>query len=103
VAKRQTRLAGLDHKILGMYAGGMTVRDIQAHLADLYGVEIGRDAISAVTGAVAEDIAAWRSRPLDEIYAIVYPRRAERQGQGGAQRPQPLLLPGDRRHARGNA
>ena len=72
VAKRQTRLAGLDHKILGMYAGGMTVRDIQAHLAELYGVEIGRDAISAVTGAVAEDIAAWRSRPLEEIYAIVY-------------------------------
>jgi putative transposase len=72
VRKRQTRLAGLDHKILGMYAGGMTVRDIQAHLVELYGVDIGRDAISTVTGAVAEDIVAWRSRPLDEIYAIVY-------------------------------
>jgi putative transposase len=72
VGKRQTRVAGLDHKILGMYAGGMTVRDIQAHLAELYGVDIGRDAISTVTGAVTQDIAAWRSRPLEEIYAIVY-------------------------------
>src|SRR3954470_24645723 len=49
VAKRQTRLAGLDDKILGLYAGGMTVRDISAHLAELYGVEIGRDTISRVT------------------------------------------------------
>jgi putative transposase len=72
VAKRQTRLAGLDHKILAMYAGGMTVRDIEAQLAELYGVRVGRDTISAVTGAVLEDVQAWRSRPLDEIYAIVY-------------------------------
>ena len=72
VAKRQTRLAGLDDKILGMYAGGMTVRDISAHLAELYGVEIGRDTISNVTDAVLEDIAAWRTRPLDRVYPIVY-------------------------------
>jgi putative transposase len=72
VAKRQRRLAGLDHKILGMYAGGMTVRDIEGQLAELYGVRIGRDTISAVTDAVLEDVQAWRSRPLDEIYAIVY-------------------------------
>jgi hypothetical protein len=72
VAKRQTRLAGLDQRILAMYAGGMTVRDIEAHLAELCGVRIGRDTISRVTDAVAADVAAWRSRPLDEIYAIVY-------------------------------
>jgi putative transposase len=72
VGKRQTRLAGLDDKILGLYAGGMTVRDISAHLAELYGVEIGRDTISRVTDAVLEDIAAWRSRPLDRVYPIVY-------------------------------
>jgi putative transposase len=72
VAKHQTRLAGLDHKILGMYAGGMTVREIEGQLAELYGVRIGRDTISRVTDAVVEDVAAWRSRPLDEIYAIVY-------------------------------
>jgi putative transposase len=72
VGKRQTRLAGLDEKILGLYAGGMTVRDIEAHLRDLYGVRIGRDTISAVTDAVLEDVAAWRTRPLDAVYPIVY-------------------------------
>ena len=72
VAKRQTRLAGLDDKILGLYAGGMTVRDISAHLAELYGVEVGRDTVSNVTDAVLEDIEAWRSRPLERVYPIVY-------------------------------
>jgi putative transposase len=72
VAKRQTRLAGLDEKILGLYAGGMTVRDISAHLSDLYGVEVGRDTISRVTDAVLEDVEAWRTRPLDAVYPIVY-------------------------------
>jgi putative transposase len=72
VAKRQTRLAGLDDKILGLYAGGMTVRDISAHLAELYGVEVGRDTISRVTDAVLEDVEAWRTRPLEAVYPIVY-------------------------------
>jgi putative transposase len=72
VGKRQTRLAGLDDKILGLYAGGMTVRDVSAHLSELYGVDVGRDTISRVTDAVLEDIAAWRTRPLDPVYAIVY-------------------------------
>jgi putative transposase len=72
VAKRQTRLAGLDDKILAMYAGGMTVRDIEAQLSELYGVQIGRDTISRVTDAVLGDVQAWRARPLEEIYAIVY-------------------------------
>lgn len=72
VAKRQTRLAGLDDRILDMYAGGMSVRDIEAHLRSLYGVEIGRDTISRVTDRVLEEIAAWRARPLEAIYPIVY-------------------------------
>jgi putative transposase len=72
VGKRQTRLAGLDEKILALYAGGMTVRDIEAHLRELYGVQIGRDTISTVTDAVLEDVAAWRTRPLDTVYPIVY-------------------------------
>jgi putative transposase len=72
VGKRQTRLAGLDDKILGLYAGGMTVRDICDHLAELYGVDIGRDQISTITDAVLEDVAAWRSRPLEDVYPIVY-------------------------------
>jgi putative transposase len=72
VGKRQTRLAGLDDKILGLYAGGMSVRDIEAHLTDLYGVEIKRDTISRVTDAVLEDVEAWRTRPLEAVYPIVY-------------------------------
>jgi transposase-like protein len=72
VGKRQTRLAGLDDRVLDMYAGGMSTRDIATHLTSLYGVEVGRDTISRVTDSVLEDIAAWRSRPLDELYPIVY-------------------------------
>src|SRR3954453_2716827 len=64
VRKRQTRLAGLDDRVLGLYAGGMSVRDISRHLSELYGTEIGRDTISRVTDAVLEDVAAWRTRPL---------------------------------------
>jgi len=70
--KRATRLAGLDEKILGLYAGGMTVRDISAHLSELYGTEIGRDTISRITDAVLEDVEAWRTRPLETVYPIVY-------------------------------
>jgi putative transposase len=72
VKKRQTRLAGLDDRVLDLYAGGMSVRDIAAHLTGLYGVEVGRDTISRVTDAVLEDVAAWRTRPLEAVYPIVY-------------------------------
>src|SRR4051794_11031402 len=72
VRKRQTRLAGLDDRVLGLYAGGMSVRDISRHLTELYGTEIGRDTISRVTDAVLEDVAAWRTRPLAALYPIVY-------------------------------
>ena len=73
VAKRQTRLAGLDAKILDLYAGGLSVRDIQAHLETLYGAtSIGRDTISRITDAVLEDVKEWRHRPLDSVYPIVY-------------------------------
>jgi putative transposase len=72
VRKRQTRLAGLDDKVLGLYAGGMSVRDIAAHLSELYGTEIGRDTVSRVTDAVLADVAAWRTRPLEAVYPIVY-------------------------------
>ena len=63
VRKRQTRLAGLDERVLDLYAGGMSVRDVAAYLQGLYGVQIGRDTISNITDAVLEDVAAWRSRP----------------------------------------
>jgi putative transposase len=73
VAKRQTRLAGLDAKIIDLYAGGMSVRDIQSHLERLYGTTaIGRDTISRVTDAVIEDVKEWRHRPLESVYPILY-------------------------------
>jgi putative transposase len=73
VAKRQTRLVSLDDKILDLYAGGMTVRDIEAHLVDLYGTTaIKRDTISRVTDAVLADVEAWRTRPPERVYPIAY-------------------------------
>ena len=72
VKKRQTRLAGLDTKVLALYARGMTVRDIQAQLEEMYGVEISPALISNVTDSVMEDVQAWQTRPLDAIYPIVW-------------------------------
>lgn len=72
VRKRQTRFTGFDQKILALYARGMTVRDIQGHLEDLYGTDISPDLISQVTSAVMEDVVAWQNRPLDAVYPIVY-------------------------------
>ncbi len=72
VEKRQSHLKGLDDNILSLYAKGMTVRDIQTHLGELYGTEISQDLISTITDAVLEDVKAWRNRPLDELYPIVF-------------------------------
>src|SRR5690606_3825635 len=68
VKKRERRLAGFDDRILALYARGMSVRDIQGYLQELYGVEVSPDLISRVTDAVVDDIAAWQSRPLDAVY-----------------------------------
>ena len=70
--KRTTRFAGFDDKIIALYARGMSVRDIQAHLGELYGVEVGRDLISRVTDAVVEDVRAWQQRPLEDLYPVVF-------------------------------
>jgi putative transposase len=72
VKKRQTRFKGFDEKIVALYARGMTVRDIQGHLEELYGVEVSPDLISRATSAVMEDVLAWQGRPLDPVYPIVY-------------------------------
>jgi putative transposase len=72
VAKHQTRFTGFDEKIVSMYALGMTTRDIQSHLKEIYGVEVSAPLISAVTDAVIEEVKAWQSRPLDRVYPIVY-------------------------------
>lgn len=72
VGKHQTRLAGLDTKVIALYARGMTVRDIQAQLEEMYGVEISPTLISNVTNAVLDDVKAWQSRPLGAVYPIVW-------------------------------
>ena len=72
VGKHQRRFEGFDDKILSMYARGMTTRDIQEHLHDMYGVEISPSLISEVTDAVLEEVQQWQSRPLEAIYPIVY-------------------------------
>ena len=72
VKKHQTRFDGFDEKILSMYARGMTTRDIQGHLAEIYGVEVSATLISNVTDAVVEEVKAWQSRPLEAVYPIVY-------------------------------
>ncbi len=72
VSKHQTRLAGLDSKVIALYARGMTVRDIQAQLEEMYGVEISPGLISNVTNSVMEDVTAWQTRPLDAVYPIVW-------------------------------
>ena len=72
IAKGQTRFDGFDDKILSLYARGMTVREIQGHLAELYGAEVSPDLISRVTDAVLDEVREWQSRPLDAVYPIVF-------------------------------
>jgi putative transposase len=72
VPKGETRFAGFDDKILSLYARGMTTRQIQQHLEEIYQVEVSPSLISQVTDAVMEEVRAWQSRPLEPRYAIVY-------------------------------
>lgn len=72
VAKGQTRFPGFDDKILSMYARGMSTREIQAHLEEIYAVEVSPALISSVTEAVQDEVRAWQNRPLEPIYPIVY-------------------------------
>ncbi len=71
IGKGQTRIDGLDDKIVAMYARGMSVRDIRSHLEDLYGIEVSPDLISRVTDAVLDEVKEWRSRALDAVYPVV--------------------------------
>jgi putative transposase len=72
VKKRQTRWVGFDEKVISLYARGLTVREIQGHLQEIYGTEISPDLISKITDAVLEDAKAWQNRPLERLYPIVY-------------------------------
>jgi putative transposase len=72
IGKYQRRFPGFDEKIISMYARGMSTRDIQGHLLEIYGLEVSPDLISTVTNAVLEEVAVWQSRPLEATYPIVF-------------------------------
>jgi len=72
IAKGQTRWTGFDDKIISMYSRGMSTREIQGHLEDMYQVEVSPTLISSVTEAVMEEVKTWQNRPLDAVYPIVY-------------------------------
>src|SRR5512134_2710823 len=72
IAKYRRRLPGFDDKIVSMYARGMTVREIQGHLADLYGIDVSPDLVSAVTDAILDEIGEWQNRPLEPVYPLVF-------------------------------
>ena len=71
VEKGQRRFTGFDDKIISMYARGMTVREIQGHLEEIYGIEVSPDLISSVTDAVLEEAREWQNRPLESLYPLV--------------------------------
>ena len=72
VPKHARSFDGFDEQILALYAGGMTTRDIQRHLRELYGVDVSEGLVSEVTGSIQDDVRAWQSRPLEELYVVVY-------------------------------
>ena len=72
IAKHERRFSGFDDKIVAMYARGMTVREIQAFLAEQYGCEVAPDFISSVTDAVMAEVTAWQARPLEPMYPVVF-------------------------------
>jgi putative transposase len=72
IAKYRRRFPDFDEKIISLYARGLTVREIQGHLRELYGVEVSPDLVSTVTDAVLEQVAEWQNRPLDVFYALVF-------------------------------
>jgi hypothetical protein len=72
VRKRQRRFEGFDEKILALYSRGLSTRDIERYLRELYGVSVGRELISRVTDAVMDDARAWQQRPLEDVYLVVF-------------------------------
>src|ERR671939_1643327 len=72
IAKYQRRFPGFDDKIVSMYARGMSTREIQGHLRELYGIEVSPDLVSAVTEAVLDEVAEWQERPLEPLYPLIF-------------------------------
>ena len=72
IPKQKTRWTGFDDEIISLYSRGMTVREIQSHLSEMYGTEISPTLTSTVTDAVSEEVKQWQSRPLDALYPVIY-------------------------------
>ena len=72
IGKHERRFTGFDDKVLALYARGMTVREIQAFLNEMHGVEVSPDLISTVTDGIVAEIRAWQTRPLDPMYPVVF-------------------------------
>lgn len=72
IPKRQTRIDGLDQKIISLYAKGMSLSDIKIQIEELYGAEVSESLISKITDDVMDDVKAWQSRPLESVYPIVF-------------------------------
>ncbi|MES7756236.1 IS256 family transposase, partial [Cutibacterium acnes] len=72
IPKHERRFAGFDDRIISMYARGMSVREIQGHLAEMYAIEVSAEFISAVTDAVMAEVGAWQARPLEPMYPVVF-------------------------------
>ena len=71
IGKYQRRFPGFDENIVAMYARGMSTRDIQAHIEELYGIGVSSALVSAITDAVLEEVSIWQNRPLEPVYVIV--------------------------------
>ena len=72
IGKHERRFTGFDDKVLALYARGMTVREIQGFLAEMYGVEVSPDLLSTVTDGIVAEVTAWQTRPLDALYPVVF-------------------------------
>jgi len=94
IGKHQRRFTGFDQKIVAMYARGMTVREIQGFLAEMYGTEVSPDFISQVTEEVMDEVRAWQSRPLEPMYPVVFfdALRVKIRGEGGLVRNKAVYL-----------
>src|SRR4029450_9026667 len=98
IGKYQRRFPGFDDKVVSMYARGMSTREIQGHLRELYGIEVSPDLVSAVTDAVLDEVAEWQNRPLEALYPLVFLDALRGKVRGGGadpprRRPLPAGLP----------
>ena len=72
VKKGESRITGMDDKIISMYSRGMSVREIRSHLEEIYGVNVSADLISTITDSVIDEVKKWQNRALQEVYPIIY-------------------------------